>query len=147
MEDRITDLVNERYLRTSDVPLAQVRVHDGPTVIRKSLFCPHLDKDNCACRKPKPGMIWSLAVEYDIDLSRSWIIGDSHSDIKAGYRAGIRRMIRIDHDVDPVTPDPGEVVKLPKKLSDVVTVPNLLNAVGYMQAYDSYIQRVWGPRK
>src|SRR5664279_3200557 len=43
-------------------------------------FCPH-DKDPpCACRKPAPGMLLAAAAEHNIDLKKSWMIGDSDSD-------------------------------------------------------------------
>lgn len=58
-------------------------------------FCPHLISDNCACRKPKPGMLYQAAIEHDIDLSKSWMIGDSESDIDAGKFAGIPAENRI----------------------------------------------------
>ena len=47
-------------------------------------FCPHLIADNCACIKPKPGMLYKAAIEHDIVLEDSWMIGDSESDIYAG---------------------------------------------------------------
>ena len=53
-------------------------------------ICPHLSKDNCRCRKPRPGMIESAARELSIDLSSSWMIGDRDSDIEAGSRAGLK---------------------------------------------------------
>lgn len=115
-------------------------------VVKDYMFCPHLDEHNCACRKPKPGMIWALAVSYGIDLSRSWIIGDSERDIRSGYGAGIRRMIRIDHDAPYFMWPEGQTPKLPKKLSDVVRVPSLLNAVEIIKTYDAYIEKVWGPK-
>ncbi len=52
-------------------------------------YCPH-DVDECSCRKPKPGMLLALAARHDIDLGRSWMIGDSESDVEAGRRAGCR---------------------------------------------------------
>ena len=42
----------------------------------------------CDCRKPKPGMLLHAAAELDLDLSRSWMIGDSDSDAEAGRVAG-----------------------------------------------------------
>ncbi len=62
-------------------------------------FCPHHPdkgfagerpqfKTECSCRKPKPGMLLQAAQDYNIDLSKSWMIGDSDSDIKAGAAAG-----------------------------------------------------------
>jgi D-glycero-D-manno-heptose 1,7-bisphosphate phosphatase len=63
------------------------------------LFCPHHPdggyegevveyKINCTCRKPKPGMLLSAAERYNIDLSRSYMIGDRTADIAAGKAAG-----------------------------------------------------------
>jgi len=44
----------------------------------------------CDCRKPKPGMIFEAAKKYNIDLSKSYVIGDSDSDIQAGKLAGCK---------------------------------------------------------
>ena len=44
----------------------------------------------CDCRKPKPGMLLQAAEKYNIDLSHSYIIGDSESDIQAGRAAGCK---------------------------------------------------------
>ncbi|WP_251205695.1 HAD-IIIA family hydrolase [Acetatifactor aquisgranensis] len=62
-------------------------------------YCPHHPdkgfegeraeyKLECGCRKPKPGMLLAAAEEYNIDLSRSWIIGDGEADVRAGQAAG-----------------------------------------------------------
>jgi len=53
-------------------------------------YCPHTAADDCACRKPKPGMIFEAAEKHNIDLSRSWVIGDQERDVQAGYAAGCR---------------------------------------------------------
>lgn len=45
-------------------------------------------KFDCDCRKPKPGLLLRAAEEFNIDLSRSWMIGDSENDILAGKAAG-----------------------------------------------------------
>jgi len=45
-------------------------------------------------RKPNPGMLLELAAEHDLDLSQSWIIGDSGKDIEAGRRAGVRTILK-----------------------------------------------------
>jgi D-glycero-D-manno-heptose 1,7-bisphosphate phosphatase len=50
--------------------------------------CYHDDIDMCACRKPKPGLILEAASTYDIDLSKSFMIGDRWRDIIAGKKAG-----------------------------------------------------------
>ena len=50
--------------------------------------CPHDEPDDCACRKPKPGLIVEAAREWNIDLAESYIVGDRWRDIEAGQRAG-----------------------------------------------------------
>ena len=54
--------------------------------------CPH-ERDSCSCRKPQPGMLLQAAAEHNIDLSESWMIGDSETDIQAGHRAGCRAIL------------------------------------------------------
>lgn len=49
-------------------------------------------KMDCECRKPKPGMLLQAARDYNIDLSQSWMIGDSDSDVQAGRAAGCLTM-------------------------------------------------------
>ena len=53
-------------------------------------ICPHSDEDNCVCRKPKTGMVISLAKEFNIDLSKSWVIGDRWRDIGTGINSGCK---------------------------------------------------------
>lgn len=64
-------------------------------------YCPHHPhkgyegerpeyKVECSCRKPKPGMLLQAAEDFNIDLSRSWMIGDGENDILAGKAAGCR---------------------------------------------------------
>ena len=50
--------------------------------------CCHLDTDGCDCRKPKPGMLHAAAEKWDIDLSRSVMVGDRWRDVGAGKTAG-----------------------------------------------------------
>jgi D-glycero-D-manno-heptose 1,7-bisphosphate phosphatase len=55
--------------------------------------CCHDDRDACACRKPKPGMLLEAASEYGIDLSRSFMVGDRWRDVDAGAAAGCRTVL------------------------------------------------------
>ena len=57
------------------------------TSIDKFYFCPHRPDENCDCRKPKPGLILQAINEFSIDVSKSWMIGDSKTDIQAGEKA------------------------------------------------------------
>lgn len=61
--------------------------------IEASYLCPHTPEDGCACRKPQPGMLWRAAVELELDLGRSWMIGDALSDAQAGFAAGCRTLL------------------------------------------------------
>jgi D-glycero-D-manno-heptose 1,7-bisphosphate phosphatase len=53
------------------------------------LACTH-ETGTCACRKPAPGMLLDAARRHNLDLARSWMIGDAACDIEAGRRAGCR---------------------------------------------------------
>lgn len=57
--------------------------------IDEFLICWHDDKDGCACRKPRAGLILQAAVRYGIDLSRSYMVGDRWRDVESGQRAGV----------------------------------------------------------
>ena len=50
----------------------------------------------CACRKPHPGMLLDIAREFGVDLTASWMIGDSDDDIAAGHAAGCRTIL-VEH--------------------------------------------------
>jgi len=50
--------------------------------------CYHTDADGCDCRKPKPGMLLAAARERNIDLARSFMVGDRWRDVDAGNAAG-----------------------------------------------------------
>ncbi len=56
-------------------------------------ICFHDSKENCLCRKPKPGMLLEAASERGIDLAASFMIGDRHSDIEAGISAGCKTVL------------------------------------------------------
>ena len=53
-------------------------------------------KCNCICRKPKPGLLLHAAEDFNIDLSQSYMIGDSERDMKAGKNAGVKKAILIE---------------------------------------------------
>ena len=63
-------------------------------------YCPHDPHGllrsyavSCVCRKPMPGMLHRAAFEHDLDLARSWIVGDDLDDVEAGLRAGCRTVL------------------------------------------------------
>ena len=65
-------------------------------------FCPHGPDDNCYCRKPKPGLFKDAKEKHDIDMNKSWMIGDKEADIEAANNAGISQtiLVRSGHIID-----------------------------------------------
>jgi len=56
-------------------------------------YCPHDEKDNCNCRKPKIGMFLKAKEDFNIEMNKSWLVGDSKFDILAGQRAGCKTVL------------------------------------------------------
>lgn len=67
-------------------------------------MCPHAPDDNCACRKPRPGMLNQAAKDLHIDLKQSIMIGDALTDLAAGRAAGVREvaLVRTGHGEEQV---------------------------------------------
>lgn len=65
--------------------------------VERVLACIHDDTDQCACRKPKPGLLQQVSVLDRVDLSKSFMIGDSWKDMEAGRNAGCTNIL-IQHD-------------------------------------------------
>ena len=70
------------------------------TSIDAFYFCPHHPdeglgayKVQCECRKGKPGMLLQAALEHDLDLQHSFMVGDKLADIVAGERAGCKSIL------------------------------------------------------
>jgi D-glycero-D-manno-heptose 1,7-bisphosphate phosphatase len=57
------------------------------------LVCYHDDADGCACRKPLPGLLLEAQRKHNIDLSRSFFVGDRWRDIDAGHAAGCKTVL------------------------------------------------------
>ncbi len=53
-------------------------------------YCPHGPRDNCICRKPKPGLLLKIAKHFNIKLSETAFVGDNISDIKAAEMCGAK---------------------------------------------------------
>ena len=67
-------------------------------------YCPHHPhrgykgeipelKIECDCRKPKPGMIFKAAADFNIDLSKSFMVGDGENDVRAGIAAECKSVL------------------------------------------------------
>lgn len=75
-----------------------VRARLGVDAIK---VCFHGRAEGCSCRKPKPGMLLEAAAELGIDLSRSFMVGDRMSDIRAGEAAGCAGTFLVLNGFDP----------------------------------------------
>lgn len=56
-------------------------------------YCPHHPEDNCRCRKPKPGMFEKAINEYNIDIEKSYMLGDRFVDVESGKNLGVRTIL------------------------------------------------------
>ena len=68
----------------------------GEASVDAVYFCPHHPSDGCDCRKPEPGLLLRAAREMDIDLSRSFMVGNRAHDIEAAAQAGCRPVLVAD---------------------------------------------------
>ena len=69
---------------------AEVLRQLGDGLIDATYFCPDVPGRHSSCRKPGPGMILQAIREHQIDLSRSFFIGDKEIDAECGRNAGVR---------------------------------------------------------
>lgn len=85
---------------------------------------PHL-RVTCNCRKPRPGLLLRAAREHSVDLTRSFMIGDSPKDIEAGLAAGCRTIL-----INGPIPSP---VPMPPGVAPDLVVADLLSAIKRIQ--------------
>jgi D-glycero-D-manno-heptose 1,7-bisphosphate phosphatase len=57
------------------------------------LYCPHAPEDDCACRKPKPGMLVEAGRRHGFDPKDAWFVGDHDVDVQAARAAGCRSIL------------------------------------------------------
>ncbi len=90
-------ITNQNGLTDGTVPRASLdqmhkRLYEELTV-DDIFICPHVETDQCLCRKPKPGLLLEAAEKYDIDLGASYMVGDWWRDIDAGRAAGCKTIL------------------------------------------------------
>lgn len=63
-------------------------------------YCPHHPtageppyRQDCSCRKPRPGLLQRAAADLDLDLARSYVIGDRHGDLELAWKVGARGVL------------------------------------------------------
>jgi D-glycero-D-manno-heptose 1,7-bisphosphate phosphatase len=86
LEKEVVQAIHEAMVRQLPIDWVEVCYHAGAAF-----------GEDCLCRKPRPGMLITAATALNIDLSRSFMIGDRWRDIDCGKRAGCRAIF-IDRD-------------------------------------------------
>ena len=106
----------------------QRAVIDHGGLIKDIFFCPHHPKENCDCRKPKPGMIIQARKRYHIDLSSAYMVGDSVKDMECARNAGCRFavLVRTGNGSE------AEKILLESETPPDHVAENLLDAVGWI---------------
>lgn len=93
---------------------------------RAYLHCPHHPdagagpyRRPCDCRKPAPGLIARAAALFELDLRRSWIVGDSARDVLAGRALGLRgALVRSGQPLQPAFEELARVGYVPDLVVD-----------------------------
>jgi len=60
---------------------------------KDSFICPHTPEENCDCRKPKIGMLKNAETKYNLDLSKTIVIGNRHTDMIAAAEVGTLKIL------------------------------------------------------
>ncbi len=81
---------------------AEVSRQLGDNLIDATYFCPDAPGEPSKCRKPAPGMVLQAAKDHDVDLGRSFLIGDKEIDVECAHNAGVRA-IRVRTGFDKMT--------------------------------------------
>ena len=79
-----------------DILRAELARHDAR--LDAIYACMHHPEAGCECRKPNPGMLLQARRELDIDLTKSYVIGDKHLDVEAAYAVGAKGVLVLTGD-------------------------------------------------
>jgi len=117
------DSVNER--------INQILLKEYNVKIDAFYYCPfHPDfssSEESKCRKPSPLMVFKAAEEMDLDLSRSYFVGDTLSDVECGINAGLKTVL-INYENDEE-----KIISLKNKTPNFI-VDNFLNICDFIIA-------------
>ncbi len=84
--------VARRLLDISTLNAIHQKMHTAAQLVGAHIdaifFCPHAADDNCDCRKPKPGMLHTIAQRFDVSLKGVPSVGDALRDLQAGFVLG-----------------------------------------------------------
>jgi len=85
--------------------------------------CPHGPDSTCDCRKPKPGLFLKAKNKHNLDMEKSWMIGDKERDIIAANSAGIDNtiLIRSSHRIDELNSNAKIILDSIQQLKQIIT--------------------------
>ncbi|HSY63356.1 MAG TPA: HAD-IIIA family hydrolase [Terriglobales bacterium] len=112
-------LLDRSGLQEITARMHQALAADG-TFLAAAYYCTHRPDENCACRKPKPELLYRAAEDFDIDLSRSIFIGDSDTDVQAARAAGCAPAL-FGSDIVP-QPAPSTNLLTARRVTDIYTL-------------------------
>lgn len=101
--------------------IAEVEAQGGR--ILSVYYCTHRAEDGCECRKPKPGLLGRAQAEHHFDTARTFLVGDTESDLLAAHAVGCPAIMVSDRPVAGL-----EKLLHPPR----VIVPNLLAAAEFL---------------
>jgi len=85
-------LMTEEDLKEIHAKMSE-EIKKSGTKIDGIYYCPHSEEDHCNCRKPKIGLFLEAKKDHHIEMGKSYLVGDSESDILAGRRAGCKTIL------------------------------------------------------
>ena len=87
------------------------------------IYCPHSPNVECECRKPKSGMFLFAKDKYDIDMKKSWSIGDKETDIVASQNSGIINtiIVRSGHPIDEINTRAKFIIDSIRESNQIIT--------------------------
>src|SRR6476659_2750910 len=125
-------IVTEAFVEEAHRHIA-ARLEAGGAAIDGFYFCPHYPtgtvekyRTTCDCRKPRPGLLRDAARDLNLDLARSFVVGDRWHDLAAGQAVGARGVLvrtGLGHR-DEAAPEPGS--------APAAIVDNLMDAAAWI---------------
>jgi D-glycero-D-manno-heptose 1,7-bisphosphate phosphatase len=110
--------------------MLETAIISGGGKITDIFFCPHLPNEGCDCRKPAPGLLLQAQRKYNIDLSRSIMVGDSAKDIECARNAGCGKAVLVKTGKD----DAAEDMLNAKQIAADYTAKDLFDAANWILA-------------
>lgn len=105
----------EQFNKLNNYMLEELKKHN--INISKVYYCPHIDSDNCQCRKPKLELFYKAVNEFNIDLTSSYVIGDKERDLSLCNNEKVKGILLTNESI-----------------SKYICKPSLLEAAKYIES-------------